>query len=147
MVVAAEASGYATEVVLDPGGKPNLVATVGLRSAPARGSELYRAIGMRRSDRSKFTVAHVPAQALGLVSLGLAAVIGVAALAWPRATTTGRGLAVMAAMALPAAVGLTTTGAVWIPAALVGAFAAVLLLAIGLPLVFGGNRAHRVMTR
>jgi hypothetical protein len=178
---------------------------------------------------------------LGMVGLGLAAVIGVAALAWSRATTTGRALAVTAAMALPAAVGLTTAGAVWIPAALVGVFAgwraleytkalgsvaqtlseswsaillgvlaliylafgvvsrntvgllgvagavavvaaltvrrrsrilatvilvggtlpfaaatlwtvvipltAVLLLAIGLPLLFGGNRAHRVMSR
>jgi nitroreductase len=55
LVLAANAVGYDTGVVLDPDGKQDLVASVILSRGPKRGGELYEAIGTRRSNRSEYT--------------------------------------------------------------------------------------------
>ena len=60
---------------------------------------------------------------LGVVTLCLAAVLGLTALAATRATTTDRGLAVAATFLLAALLGLTTAGPAWLPAALAGLIA------------------------
>lgn len=71
LVLAANAVGYATEVLLDPGGESDLVARVALARAPKRSDELYDAIPGRRSNRSEYTSDQVPmetfASMLGLV--------------------------------------------------------------------------------
>jgi nitroreductase len=61
LVLGAHASGYATEVALDPGGEVDLVATVALNPAPPRTTQLYGAIGTRRSNRSEYRSEPVPA--------------------------------------------------------------------------------------
>lgn len=53
LVLGAHANGYETEVELDPGGVVDLLATGALRTAPALTTELYDAIGIRRSKRSE----------------------------------------------------------------------------------------------
>jgi hypothetical protein len=67
---------------------------------------------------------------LGLVTLGLAAVIGASAWWWPRRTTNARRVGLAVAMIVPALVGTTTAGAAWVPAALVGLYAGGRALAV-----------------
>lgn len=65
LVLAAHATGYATDVALDPGGERDVVATVALTPAPPLSTELYEAIGTRRSNRSKYTSERLPSGTLG----------------------------------------------------------------------------------
>lgn len=62
LVLGAHASGYATDVTLDPGGEANLVATVALRPTPPLTTDLYTAIGTRRSNRSEYTTDPLPSR-------------------------------------------------------------------------------------
>ncbi len=55
LVLAAEANGYGTTVVLDPRTSPDLVASVSLTAGSQVDSDLYDAIDRRRSNRSEFT--------------------------------------------------------------------------------------------
>ena len=54
---------------------------------------------------------------LGIVTLILAAFLGLASIATTRATTTDRRLAIASAFLITAMLGLTTAGLVWVPAA------------------------------
>jgi nitroreductase len=60
LLLGAHANGYATDVALDPGGEADLVATVTLRPAPPLTTELYDAIGSRRSNRSEYNSDPLP---------------------------------------------------------------------------------------
>jgi hypothetical protein len=62
---------------------------------------------------------------LGLVTLGLAAVVGWGAFMSGRMESTGMSLASSAALFVPALVGLSTAGLAWVPAAVLGVVAAV----------------------
>jgi hypothetical protein len=62
---------------------------------------------------------------LGLVTLGLAAIIAAGAWASGRVASTGMSLAAAGALGLPALLGLTTAGIAWLPAAVLGLVAAI----------------------
>lgn len=81
---------------------------------------------------------------LGLVTVGLAAVIAAAAWFWPRATTPARSAGLASAMILPALLGTTTAGVAWIPAALTGLYAGgrAVLVARRQGSLTGALRAH-----
>ena len=64
LVLAANANGYATDVALDPGGEVDLVATIALMRATPLTTELYEAIGTRRSNRSRYTSDPLPSGTL-----------------------------------------------------------------------------------
>lgn len=66
---------------------------------------------------------------LGLLTVGLALVMGVAASRAPHASTTGEALLLAVGLALPALVGMTASGLAWTPAALSGLAAAGLAVA------------------
>jgi hypothetical protein len=55
LVLAARANGYEPAISVAPDRAAGLAASVALRSRSAAGSELYRAIGHRRSNRSEYT--------------------------------------------------------------------------------------------
>ena len=61
---------------------------------------------------------------LGLVTLGLAVIMGIGALISGRMKSTGSSLSSSVALGLPALLGLTTAGLAWLPAAVLGLVAA-----------------------
>lgn len=82
LVLGARANGFTTEVTLDPGTAPDLVASVGLEPASPVEDELYRAIGDRRSNRSEYGGDPLPAATLEAMSALVDGSVAPAELRW-----------------------------------------------------------------
>jgi hypothetical protein len=82
LVLAAGANGYATDITLAQRNAEGLVASIGIRPAPVVVSDLYREIGNRRSNRSKYRDTPVSPEISEAMSSLVDDTVGPARLVW-----------------------------------------------------------------